>query len=96
MCSSLIEETTKMVAEFSVTHKSEVENVSQRMELAGMKKCLENLEKQVKVGVITIDKHAQVTAYLRQQNYDYHFDSWHRLRGFTKDLLAILKVDFEF
>jgi hypothetical protein len=40
-----IEGHSHQVLDFSVTHKSEVNNVSGRMELAGTKKCIESIER---------------------------------------------------
>lgn len=86
-----IEEETHQVLDFTTVHKSEVENVSGRMELEGVKKLLPSIESHVMIGDITIDKHPQVCAFLRNQGYQYRFDPWHRLRSVKKELRNLVK-----
>uniref|UniRef100_A0A914DJX8 Uncharacterized protein n=2 Tax=Acrobeloides nanus TaxID=290746 RepID=A0A914DJX8_9BILA len=86
-----IEESTHQVIDFSVVHKSEVENVSNRMELEGVKKLLPAVESNVRIGNITLDKHPQVVSFLKNHNYDYGFDPWHRLKGIKKELKKLIR-----
>lgn len=89
---TFIEETTQQVIDFSIVHKSEVNNVSGRMELEGVKKTLNSVEKHVKIGNITTDKHLQVCAYLRSENYRYWFDTWHKMKSVKKDIKRLLAL----
>jgi hypothetical protein len=61
------------------------------MELAGVKKCLNSIEKSMQVDSVTIDKHPQVCAYLRQNDYDYFFDLWHLLKNSKKQIRSAMK-----
>lgn len=87
-----IEESTHQVIDFVAVQKIEADNVSSRMELEGVKKLLPSIESNVRIGNITLDKHPQVVSFLRNQNYDYGFDPWHRLKGIKKELRKIAKA----
>uniref|UniRef100_A0A914CR42 Transposase n=1 Tax=Acrobeloides nanus TaxID=290746 RepID=A0A914CR42_9BILA len=92
MCAvTAIEHHTNQVLNVSVVQKNEVDNVSGRMELAGVKKCIEAIESHVRIDDVTIDKHPQVCSHLRQAGYEYHFDPWHVLKGIKKQVRAEMK-----
>uniref|UniRef100_A0A915DWL2 Uncharacterized protein n=1 Tax=Ditylenchus dipsaci TaxID=166011 RepID=A0A915DWL2_9BILA len=86
-----VEDYTKQVLAFSVFHRSEVGGISGRMELAGVKKTLEFLNSEVGIKSVMVDKHLQVCAYLKSEEYTYHFDPWHMLKSTQKRIRNALK-----
>uniref|UniRef100_A0A914DJR9 Mutator-like transposase domain-containing protein n=1 Tax=Acrobeloides nanus TaxID=290746 RepID=A0A914DJR9_9BILA len=86
-----IEETSKKVIGIACVNKKEVEGVSGRMELAGVKKVLESLERTHQLESITLDKHLQVVAFLKKEGYSYYFDPWHQLKSMKKEIKKNLK-----
>lgn len=45
----------------------------------------------MQIASVTVDKHPQVCAYLRENGYDYRFDPWHLLKGIRKQIRSALK-----
>lgn len=80
-----------MIVDFATVHKSETENVSARMELEGVKRCLSSIEALLEVKDITVDKHPSVVSYLQSQDKEVHFDPWHRLKTLKKELKNYIK-----
>lgn len=86
-----IEESTHEVVDFTIVHKSETEFISGRMELEGVKKLIPSIESKMKIGTITLDKHPQVCKYLKDEDYDFALDVWHKLHGTKKVLRSSIK-----
>lgn len=86
-----IEESTKKVVCFATIQKREVENISGRMELEGVKRCIVSLEPHVKLESITVDKNPQVCAWLKTTGHKYFFDPWHKLKTVKKEVRTMLK-----
>lgn len=87
-----LEGASKKIVDFAVVHKSETNNVSSRMELEGVKKLIASLKsKHIDFADFTVDKHPSVCAYLRQNNYPFHFDPWHVLRNTGKQIRKSVK-----
>lgn len=57
----------------------------------GVKKCLAELEEKIQVQSITIDKHAQVSAYFKEKHIEFYYDVWHVLSGLRKRVRAAIK-----
>lgn len=82
-----VEQTTNQIIEVSVTHKSETDGVSQRMEKEGVKKVVDwmYLGRGVEIDEITIDKNPSVMKYLREEaGITYNFDPWHIIKKMRK------------
>ena len=53
---------------------------SYHMELVGLKRCLDNLEKEsIQISDVVTDRHSQVRAYMEHDKpgIDHWFDVWH-------------------
>lgn len=81
---------TKKVVTFQQVHKSETANVSTRMELLGVQKIVNEFGI-YHIENVTIDKHAQVISWLKQNGVDYSFDLWHKCRSVNKAIRAEMK-----
>jgi hypothetical protein len=82
---------TRLILAFAVSHKSEVDGVSNRMELHGVKKVLSFMRPIAAIESATIDKHASVMKYLRESGIPVHLDLWHLLGLLTKGIRAASK-----
>jgi hypothetical protein len=82
---------TRLVLGFAVSHKSEVNGVSNAMELLGVKKVLGGLKKRSTIGSVTIDKNLSVGKYLRETGITFHYDLWHILKSLRKSIRTTIK-----
>lgn len=77
---------------FSVIHKSEVNNISNQMELEGAKRTVAFIEsKNISIDSATVDKHRQVCKFLREKDITYHYDVWHILHNVKKHVRTAVK-----
>lgn len=83
---SAIEQETKQVVAFATIQKSETDNISARMELEGVKRVLNQIEKDSGIENVTVDKHPSVCKFLRENGYSYSFDPWHLLKKMQKEI----------
>lgn len=86
-----VEQTTNQIIEVAITHKSETDGVSQRMEKEGVRKVIEKMTgkkeeggRGVEIDEITIDKNPSVMKYLREAGHTYNFDPWHIIKKLRK------------
>lgn len=86
-----IEEDTKKAVDFSVVQKNEVGGVSGRMEVEGVKRCLDSIKQRAQIQSVTVDKHSQVVAYLRNEGYEFFLDLYHVLHNTKKQIRGAMK-----
>lgn len=85
-CESVMDVPSKLLLTFAITHKSEVGGISNRMELHGAKKVLEQMNELATIESVTTDKHASVIKYLRDKGITHTFDLWHLLHRLDKNI----------
>lgn len=90
-CETMMDINTRLILTFAITHKSEVDGVSNRMELHGAKKVVEDIQEIAQIDSVTTDKHAGVIKYLRESNINHQLDLWHILHRLTKRIRTATK-----
>ncbi|XP_063049229.1 uncharacterized protein LOC134443296 [Engraulis encrasicolus] len=88
---SLMDLNTNTVIDVQLVQSNEVGG-SYHMELAGLKRSLELLEKQnVTLDCIVTDRHPQIQKFLRESGITQYYDVWHVVKGISKKLDSISK-----
>jgi solute carrier family 8 (sodium/calcium exchanger) len=90
-CETVMHVPSKLILAFAITHKSEVEGVSNRMELRGAEKVITELQEWGPIASVTTDKHAGVIKFLRESGLNHRFDLWHLLQRLSKKIRAVAK-----
>lgn len=97
-CAELASETmmdikSNRIVTFAVTQKSETENISNRMELRGAEKVIQEMQtKGVRLASVTTDKHLKVVKHLREVlKIPTRFDLWHLLHRMNSKIRSASK-----
>uniref|UniRef100_A0A915D068 Transposase n=1 Tax=Ditylenchus dipsaci TaxID=166011 RepID=A0A915D068_9BILA len=89
-CVAAIDNESKQVMRFEAVQKNETGNVSTRMELEGVKRCIQGLEESgIIIKSVTTDRHSQIRAYMASEKpeLEHDFDAWHMLKSIRRNIV---------
>uniref|UniRef100_A0A915E449 Uncharacterized protein n=1 Tax=Ditylenchus dipsaci TaxID=166011 RepID=A0A915E449_9BILA len=89
-CVAAIDNESKQVMRFEAVQKNETGNVSRRMELEGVKRCIQGLEESgIIIKSVTTDRHSQIRAYMASEKpeLEHDFDAWHMLKSIRRNIV---------